>query len=240
MIRVVTFDAVGTLIRLQRPPGFVYSDVAQEFGYSLDPERVQNAFRSVWKTFPPPEESDGPNPDDDRNWWRDLVAATIAEARYSIEPFDHYFASVYESFTFRGVWEIFPDIPGVLAELRRLAVRLGIISNFDRRLYRILEDLNVRTAFEHLVISSEIGVRKPAGRIFQAAARQFNVKPDEVLHIGDESEADFDGARSAGFNALLLDGKRQNLSKILFLCDEAVEKPISRSLPLKDLGQERC
>jgi putative hydrolase of the HAD superfamily len=217
MIRVVTFDAAGTLIRLLRPPGFVYADIAQEFGYSLNREHLQSAFKTVWRAFPPPNESDGPSPDDDRNWWRDFVAATIANAGYSIEPFDRYFATLYESFARPGVWEIFPDIPQVLGELRRLAVRLGVISNFDRRLYRILEDLDVRSTFEHLVISSEIGVRKPARRIFEAAARQFKVNPEEVLHIGDDSEADFDGARSAGFNALLIDSARQNLSKIIFM-----------------------
>jgi putative hydrolase of the HAD superfamily len=217
MIRVVTFDAAGTLIRLLRPPGFVYAEVAQEFGCSLDGQNVQNAFRTVWKTFPPPDESDGPSRDDDRNWWRALVAATIAEAGYSIEPFDRYFASVYERFALPGVWEIFPDIPRVIAELQRLSVRLGVISNFDRRLYRILEDLNVHRVFEHVVISSEIGARKPAGRIFEVASQQFNVKPDEVLHIGDDSEADFEGARSAGFSALLVDPTRQNLSQIPLL-----------------------
>jgi putative hydrolase of the HAD superfamily len=217
MIRVVTFDAAGTLIRLLRPPGFVYAEVAQEFGCCLNGENVQNAFRTVWKNFPPPDEFDGPIPDDDRNWWRALVAATIAEAGYSIEPFDRYFASVYERFALPGVWEIFPDIPRVLAELQRLSVRLGVISNFDRRLYRILEGLNVRSAFEHVVISSEVGARKPASRIFEVASRQFNVDPDEVLHIGDDSEADFEGARSAGFSALLLDRRRQNLSRIPLL-----------------------
>ncbi|HYY27487.1 MAG TPA: HAD-IA family hydrolase [Chthoniobacterales bacterium] len=216
-IRVVTFDAAGTLIRLVQPPGFVYADVAQEFGYSLNRDNVQNAFRSVWKTFPLSVESDGPIPDDDRNWWRALVAATIAEAGYSIEPFDRYFATVYERFALPGVWEVFPDIPRVVAELQRFPVRLGVISNFDQRLYRILEDLKLRSAFEHVVISSEIGARKPAGRIFEVAAHQFNVSLNELLHIGDDSEADFDGARSAGCNALLVDRTRQNLSQIPFL-----------------------
>ncbi len=50
-MRVVTFDAAGTLIRLVRPPGVIYAEVARLFGFSLDPDRVQEAFRSTWRHF---------------------------------------------------------------------------------------------------------------------------------------------------------------------------------------------
>ena len=171
MIRVVTFDAAGTLIRLLHPPGKIYAETARLFGYDLDPDRVQDAFRITWKTFAPPPESMGPRPDDDRDWWRELVARTMETARYRIVPFDDYFATVYQTFARPGVWELFPDVPPILTELSALRIRLGVISNFDRRLYDILAQLSVRDAFEHLIISSEIGTRKPAARIFRAGGR---------------------------------------------------------------------
>jgi putative hydrolase of the HAD superfamily len=215
MTRVVTFDAVGTLIRLLRPPGVIYAEEARLFGYVLDPARVQGAFRGAWKTFAPPPESEGPCPDDDRDWWRQLVVRTLEEARYRIIPFDDYFSTVYCAFTRPGVWELFPDVPVILTELRRLGIRLGVISNFDRRLYEILTGLGVFEAFEHIIISSEIGVRKPAGRIFEVAARRFNVEVTEMLHVGDENGADFRGARAAGLDALLVDHQVSRLSSIL-------------------------
>src|ERR1700736_626386 len=195
MIRVVTFDAAGTLIRLLDPPGTTYAETAGLFGYHLDPVRVQDAFRLTWKTFAPPPESMNPRPDDDRDWWRELVARTLEESGYRISPFDEYFATVYKRFARPGVWELFPDVPPILTELSRLGIRLGVISNFDRRLYEILTGLGVIDAFEHIIISSEIGVRKPAARIFQVAAHRFNVEVTEMLHVGDEAVADFRGAR---------------------------------------------
>src|SRR5258707_14804882 len=154
MIRIVTFDAAGTLIRLLHPPGKTYAETARLFGYDLDLDRVQEAFRITWKTFAPPPESMGPRPDDDRDWWRELVARTMETAHYRIAPFDDYFAIVYQTFARSGIWELFPDVPHILAELSSLRIRLGVISNFDRRLYDILAQLNVRDAFEHLIISS--------------------------------------------------------------------------------------
>jgi putative hydrolase of the HAD superfamily len=214
MIRVVTFDAAGTLIRLLRPPGTTYAETAGLFGYHLDPDRVQDAFRAAWKSLVIPAESPDPQPDDDRAWWRDLVAKTLEVAGYRISPFDEYFTTVYETFARPGIWELFPDVPPILAELSRLGIRLGVISNFDRRLYDIVEHLHVRNAFEHLIISSEIGVRKPAARIFRVAAQRFNVELNEILHVGDEPETDFKGARAAGLNALLVDHGNETLWSI--------------------------
>jgi putative hydrolase of the HAD superfamily len=91
MIRVVTFDAAGTLIRLVNPPGQTYAETARLFGYNLDPVRVQDAFGIAWKSLPPPPDCPGPLPDDDRDWWRALVAKTFELARYEIDRFDDYF-----------------------------------------------------------------------------------------------------------------------------------------------------
>lgn len=215
MIRVVTFDAAGTLVRLVHPPGAIYAQIALLFGYNLDPNRVQDAFRTTWRTLAPPPESSGPLPDDDRNWWRELVVRTMKTASYRIDPFDDYFKAVYQAFARPGVWELLPDVPLLLTELIRVRIRLGVISNFDRRLYEILAQLSVRDAFEHVIISSEIGVRKPAARIFREAVQRFNVDANEILHVGDDPEFDFTGARAVGLDALLVDHQASKLSKVL-------------------------
>ncbi len=218
MIRVMTFDAAGTLIRLVHPPGKVYAERGLPFGYELDPVRLQNAFRTVWEKIPPPAEGVSQT-DDDRDWWRVLVAQTMIEAGYRIDRFDDYFEAVYEQFRLPGVWGLFPDVQNVLFQLSRAGIRLGIISNFDRRLYDILADLGVRDRFEHLIISSEIGFRKPAAQIFEVALHRFGVQASEILHVGDEFDSDFAGARAAGFHAFLVNDKRTNLTKeITLLC----------------------
>ena len=55
----------------------------------------------------------------------------------------------------------------------------------------------------HLVISSEVGWRKPARAFFAAVVGAAGVAPGEVLHVGDDPVNDVEGARRAGLKALL-------------------------------------
>jgi putative hydrolase of the HAD superfamily len=219
MIRVVTFDAAGTLIRLIKPPGVTYAESAHTFGYQLDPDRLQTAFRAAWKRLPPPEETPGPSPDDDRGWWKELVRRTMQEAGYRIEPFNAYFDDLYATFARPGIWELFPGIPAILAELARLGIRLGVISNFDRRLYSVLDHLSVLQAFENIMISSEVGASKPTVRIFLEAARRFQVKPAEMLHVGDDANLDEKGALAAGCKSVLVDHNSDRMQAIFRLLE---------------------
>src|SRR5438132_5105787 len=139
----------------------------------------------------------------------------MQEAGYNITPFDAYFDEVYAAFVRPGIWELFPDIPALLAELARLRIRLGVISNFDRRLYAILENLDVLRMFENVVISSEIGVSKPAPRIFLEAARRFQVNPGEILHIGDDAHLDGEGALTAGCKAFVVGNHSNRMGPLL-------------------------
>jgi len=209
VIRVVTFDAAGTLIRLIRPPGAVYADSARSFGYDLDPDRLQAAFRAAWGSLAPPQETTGPRADDDRGWWKELVSLTMRQAGYRLAAF--------ETFAQPGIWELFPDVADILAELGRLKIRLGVISNFDRRLYAVLGHLGILPAFENVIISSEIGASKPAPRIFLEAARRFKVNPAEILHIGDDVDLDEKGARAAGCKAFVVDHESNRIGTILSL-----------------------
>ena len=214
MIRVVTFDAAGTLIRLLKPAGTTYAESARAFGYQLDAEKLQIAFRAAWKRLAPPQETPGPSPDDDRAWWEELVRRTMQEAGYRIEPFDAYFDDVYATFARPGIWELFPGIPAILTELARLGIRLGVISNFDRRLYSILGHLRILQRFENIIISSEVGASKPAVRIFLDAARRFQVEPAEMLHVGDDPDLDEKGALAVGCKSFLVDHNSDGMQAI--------------------------
>jgi putative hydrolase of the HAD superfamily len=215
MIRVVTFDAAGTLIRLVDPAGHTYARVAAEFGCDCDPESMQTAFVTAWKMLPPPPETPGPDPDDGRGWWRSLVEKTLDIAGYRVDRFNDYFARLYATFSQPGIWELYQDAETILSRLNSSGIRLGLISNFDGRLRTILRQLDVAERFEHLVISSEVGAEKPSARIFNEAARRFAVEPNEILHVGDDPEVDVDGARMAGLQALLVDHEKVMLSAVL-------------------------
>src|SRR4051812_12620377 len=70
VIKVVFFDAVGTLFQLTGTVGDHYALVAREVGLNLDSEKLNNAFLAAWKQMPARGAIDGPRDDDDRGWWR--------------------------------------------------------------------------------------------------------------------------------------------------------------------------
>lgn len=62
---------------------------------------------------------------------------------------------------------------------------------------------------DFVITSYEAGVEKPNSKIFRKAIEAANVKcePSEALHIGNEMDKDFEGARNAGWNAILINSE---------------------------------
>ena len=145
-----------------------------------------------------------------------VLAAVLTPAERARFDLPAYFEAVYAHFAEPGVWEAFADVPGALAELRATGCRLGMISNFDRRLRRVLEDLGLLTSFEHVVISSEVGADKPDPRIFAEALRRFDVPAGRALHVGDDPHKDW-GAERVGLRVFRLERPRHTLRDVLGL-----------------------
>jgi putative hydrolase of the HAD superfamily len=214
MIRVVTFDAGNTLIGLRVPAGFTYARVGSRFGCEMDPQRLESAFRRVWREIPTPADQNGPRPDDGRDWWHQLVARMLSCAGYAVPDPEGYFEAVYREFGLPSAWQVRSGVQAVLEQLYRRGLRLGIISNFDRRLYRVLEELGIRGYFEEVVISSEVGADKPSPKIFMEALSRFQVPAEEMLHVGDQEATDLVGALGAGIQAIIIDGSERSFEKI--------------------------
>jgi len=86
--------------------------------------------------------------------------------------------------------------------LARLApcFRLGIVSNFDYAptAHWILEREGIAPLFDAVVISEEVGWRKPKPIIFEVALARLQVSPQEALFVGDRADIDVLGAKQAG------------------------------------------
>jgi FMN phosphatase YigB (HAD superfamily) len=59
--------------------------------------------------------------------------------------------------------------------------------------------------FDAAVFSNEVQRRKPDRRIFDRAAHLLNTENAAIVHIGDNPEADYWGAKNAGMQAIYLD-----------------------------------
>lgn len=99
------------------------------------------------------------------------------------------------------------------ALLARLVARyrLGIISNFDYAptAYAILDRESIRNLFHAVVVSADIGWRKPKPAIFEAAFARLGVGPGDALFVGDRPDIDVCGAKGVGMAVAWLNPGRE-------------------------------
>jgi len=109
-------------------------------------------------------------------------------------PFRHMFWSRMEE----GAKEL-------LTWFRDRGYRLGIISNAEGQIRRLIDYAGLTMSFDTILDSHEIGFQKPDERIFWRGLADLNVKPSEAVHVGDLFEADIIGARAVGIIPILVD-----------------------------------
>jgi len=218
MIRAILFDAAGTLFFLTKTVGDHYAYVGREVGLELDAQKLESAFHAAWKQMPRRSAIDGPRKNDDKGWWHELVGRVFNQVAPSLSELDrdNFFEVAYEHFAEPGVWELYPEVPEVLEQLRP-RFQLAIISNFDGRLRFILQHLGISNYFSYIFISSELGADKPDPEIFRRALKLIHLNADEVLHVGDDPERDWNAASAAGLSVFRLDRPRNSLRDLFNL-----------------------
>jgi putative hydrolase of the HAD superfamily len=216
VLKAIFFDAVDTLFYLTKTVGDHYALVGEEIGLSLEPKKLDAAFFSAWKKMPSRTAIDGPREDDDKDWWRQLVDLIFNEVAPSISELDrdNFFEIAYEHFAEAGVWKLYPDVIEVLQNLQP-RFQLAVVSNFDGRLRMILEQLGISKFFSHVFVSSEIGADKPDPEIFRRALKFIDLKPDQVMHVGDDPKRDWQAASAAGLSIFQLDRPKNSLRDLL-------------------------
>ncbi|MEO0452773.1 MAG: HAD-IA family hydrolase [Verrucomicrobiota bacterium] len=201
-IKFVYFDAGGTLVRTAEPVGITYSKVASHYGFQADADELTLSFARVWKQLMQrdPEANGISRVEDDRRWWKEVVRQTWEPFALPPHfPFDDYFMEVYEAYGRADLWRVYADVEDALQLASEKGIRIGVLSNWDRRLPGILEGLDLLHRFESVVISSEHGVEKPNRKIFDLAREKVGFTESEMGYLGDEERADGQGARGAGW-----------------------------------------
>jgi putative hydrolase of the HAD superfamily len=195
---VVLFDAAETLFTTRGTVGEIYGEVARRYGSTSNPSDIQSAFIRQFR-------HSGPlTTDNEKGWWKDVVHRVFADVGM-VPNFDQFFDDVYEQFRDGRGWRLFPETLEVLGELRRLQCRLGVISNFDSRVYSVMESLKILSFFDSITISSETGYAKPHPEIFKAAIRAAGVPGGRILFVGDNLADDVQAGAAAGLHTILID-----------------------------------
>ena len=229
MIRTVLFDAVGTLFAVAEPVGETYARFARRESVSAEPRALDDAFRAAFAGSTPlafPHAPAAELPSLERAWWKRLVFDAFARARIDASPaaLDRAFAGVFEHYATAAAWRTYADVKPVLNRLRDRGLRLGVVSNFDARLRRLLEALDLAPAFHAAVLSSECGFAKPDRRIFEAALCAIGTPAAATLHVGDSEALDRRAATEAGLAALRLDRGGMSSAAVITHLDQIVDR----------------
>jgi REG-2-like HAD superfamily hydrolase len=200
---VVLLDVGDTMAKADPSWRDVYASVFERYGIVADSDAFGAAFRSAWS-----------------EWGHEGPFETTEEASFQrLTEFDQlvfdrlgypnlpegFFRDVDAVFRQRTAFHVFPDVIPALIAMRAAGLRLGVVSNWGWSAPELLQTLELAQHFEVLSISARVGYVKPHEAIFEHALDLFAVRPDEAIHVGDDPEADVEGARRAGIEPVLID-----------------------------------
>lgn len=189
LVRMVTWDALGTLIELEPP----WTHLATALGVEPD-ARLIRAVRAEMGFY-----REHAHTGRDRRSLAEL-RARCAEVLSRELGREVDVPTMMSAIRFRA----YPDSAPALAALRAIGVRCACVSNWDCSLGEVLERCGLAGGLDDVVTSAGAGARKPDPVIFTAALEAAGLGPAEVVHVGDTPEEDVAGARAAGIRVLLL------------------------------------
>lgn len=208
-ISAVSFDFGGTLAFETEEDYKVYHRILTDLGFNFSLSSLESAFkkaRSIWDT----KRQRGEVWNEEH--MLELVKDMLNFVGVNNEELAKKVVSLWpESVSFKAYEDVFKT----LDELTKSKYKLIIISNVssERNLKTYLLKCGLQKYFSYLVASGTVGIEKPNKEIFLLASKMLGVKPHRILHVGDDYEADYVGAKSAGFKAVLLDRAEKHKDK---------------------------
>jgi 2-haloacid dehalogenase len=218
-IRAIAFDCYGTLIDFDTDRFIeAFGAVLRQQGLDVEPKVLWEHWMAALRGAQAEAGADpaalvtraDPPFAPYRETWADHFRAAFRAAGVEGDPHAAT-AFLHECL---GEAEAYPEVPATLASLRG-RYRLALISNADDDwLYACLHK-NGLTAWEVAVSSEAVRAYKPHPAIFQEALRRLDLRPEEVLYVGDSPYADVFGARHVGMPVAWINRSGARLPKRL-------------------------
>lgn len=190
----VLCDAIGTILRLDRPVERLRGSLAAR-GILLDEDAAVRALSAEVRAY-------------QAGHLTGIDTASITALRHACadamreeigQGLDHdrAFSVVMSLLRF----EVLPGTQSSLARLRRAGVRLAVVSDWDASLEATMLAVGLRSHFDVVISSAEVGVAKPDPAPLLAAAIALGVDPADAVMIGGD-EVDVAAATAAGMPSM--------------------------------------
>ncbi len=198
-VEAVLFDLGGTLIKTTQIP-LVMREILKYRGIERSLKEISTAWKKAEK---------GLNFRDlatllDEFWvqWNLRILGNL-QIKSNIRPLAEFIATHW--------WDycdvtLYPDAEKVLLSLKARGVKMGVITNGLRSdVSEILPKVNLQNFFDVVVVIDTLKKMKPDIEVFTYAMDRLKTTTSNTIFVGDEVEADYEGAQRAGLPAYLID-----------------------------------
>lgn len=213
-LRLITFDVTDTLLKFKYSPGKQYGEIGALYGIICNDNILSSNFVRHWRRMRIEHPNFGLYSGMGwENWWRNVVKSTFKDCNTNLEDkqLDIIAEHLINLYNTSVCWEHCYGALNLLSYIRSKGIPMGIISNFDPRLYQILHNMKLRHFFQFVLTSYETGVEKPDTKIFEKAmtsSKLSDLKPEECLHVGNKPSLDYYGAQSSGWHGVIIDNRK--------------------------------
>ena len=218
-IDAVLFDWGDTLFESPHAPSVILEH-ARAQKIPMDSETAEEMWRELWDAGKTPEEH-AKGRDLSRAAHRQVWTGLFQRANGRLPGIDQV---LYDRVMDASVWRPYPDTAPTLRSLRSREIRVGVVSNHAFDLRPFFREFGLADYIDAYALSYEIGVAKPARRIFTEACRMLHVEPLNALMVGDDAVSD-GGASAAGLQVYILPpyphGKSRGLDRVLNIVDSS-------------------
>lgn len=202
-IKAVLFDLGSTLVYFQGNWDQVVYEAIQQmcekiigFGVPIEPDRLINDYTFALQNYY--IERDFANVERTTLTLLDELLKKTYQVHLSALQLKKALDTFYEHTG--SHWKLDDESLPTLQILKDQGYRLGLISNasYSRDVMNQLEKNSLTPYFEQILVSADVGFRKPHANIFNLALSYFQVEPAETVMIGDTLNADIIGSRRMG------------------------------------------
>jgi putative hydrolase of the HAD superfamily len=206
LVEAVIFDFIGTLAEVQLNPieefaKKVYESLVDD-GFDMGRGRFMEVFQETYQKYRVIRYQKLVEVSD--SIW---ISETLNQLGFAAEPEDHAVRKAV-NVSFHGYFQSLKPRLCALRTLKKLSgfYILALVSNFTYApiVYAGLRKLRFSLYFDSILVSDEVGLRKPHRRIFEEALKRLNKNVEQAVFVGDNPIEDIQGAKDIGMKAIFV------------------------------------
>jgi HAD superfamily hydrolase (TIGR01549 family) len=240
-VAAIGFDLFNTLITVApqtiEEAGARLTDSLLDSGISIERAAFQQAHREWAVEFLKQSRRDGK--ETHNRFW---ISRALASQGHRVHPGDPRIAAAVDAYfsAFLDFSQALPGTKEMLTNLKR-HYPLGLLSNFTHApaAWKLIETTGLASFFDTVLISGDLGYRKPHPVAFNRLVEALGVEKHRILFVGDDPDSDIEGAGTAGlqpvWHTVVRDQKIPHAKGVATVVQAVCDDEVPRISSWKDL-----